>query len=68
MNECLDSLVFIWSIHPIKIEVESDENIFSMPEFLQKGIPNLVLNFYSACQSINKISEKNTRLIRASKV
>ena len=44
----LDSLVFIWSIHPIKIEVEPDENIFSMPNFLEKGILNLVLNFYSA--------------------
>ena len=39
----LDSLVFIWSIHPIKIEVESDENVFSIPDVLQKGIPNLVL-------------------------
>ena len=43
----LDSLVFIWSIHQIKIEVESDENIFSMPDFLQKRISNLVLNFQS---------------------
>ena len=34
---------------------------------MQKGIPNLVLNFYSAYQGINKISEMNTRLIRASR-
>ena len=40
----LDSLVFIWSIYPIKIEVESDENIFSLPD-LQKEIPRQVLNF-----------------------
>ena len=33
----LDSLVFIWSVYPIKIEVESDENIFSMPDFFEKG-------------------------------
>ena len=53
----LNSLVFIWSIHPNKIEVESDENIFSIPDFLQKGIPNSVLIFYSAYQRTNKISE-----------
>ena len=39
-----------------------------MPGFLQKEIPNLVPNFYSAYKRINKISEMNTRLIRASKM
>ena len=34
---------------------------FPVPYFLLKGIPNLVLNFYSAYQRINKISEMNTR-------
>ena len=65
----LDSLVFIRTIHPIKIEVESDEHIFSMPKIiLQNEFPNLVLNFYSAYQRINEISEMNTRLIQASRM
>ena len=64
----LDSIVFIWSIYPTKIEVEFNENIFSMPDFLQNGICNLALNFYGAYQIINKINGMNTRLIQASRM
>ena len=61
-------LVFIWSIHLIEIAVKSDENLLSMPYFFRNRISNLVLNFYRVYQRINKISEMNTRLIRASNV
>ena len=60
-----DGLIFIWLIYLIEIAGKSDEHIFSMQDFFQKEMSNFSTELYRV---IDKISEMNTRLIRASRM
>ena len=63
-----DSLLFICSVYQIKIVMKSNENLFSLPDFFQNRISNLVLNFCLVHERIDKKCKMNTRLIRASRM